>query len=171
MVFFGYNSAFSLTLKRKFKSKFHQEYSDFMKDMIGKGYAVRVSQNQLSRQDIKLWYVPHHGIYHPQKRKLRVFFACGASFQSTSLNNELLQGPDIANSLVGVLTCFKKEEVAIMADIESMYYQVKVPEEDTDLLRFLWWPEGNIEQDMEEYKMTVLPDMCQLCPKKDGTGQ
>lgn len=42
-----------------------------------------------------------------------------------------------------------------MADIEAMYYQVKVPEEDTDLMRFLWWPEGNIEQDMEEYKMTV----------------
>lgn len=42
-----------------------------------------------------------------------------------------------------------------MADIKAMYYQVKVPEEDTDLMCFLWWPEGNIEHDMEEYKMTV----------------
>lgn len=42
-----------------------------------------------------------------------------------------------------------------MADIEAMYYQVTVPEDDTNLMRFLWWPEGNIEQNMEEYKMTV----------------
>lgn len=42
-----------------------------------------------------------------------------------------------------------------MADIEAMYYQVKFPEEDTDLMRFLWWPQGDIEQDMEENKMTV----------------
>ncbi|KAI3359305.1 hypothetical protein L3Q82_002621 [Scortum barcoo] len=115
-----------LTLKRKFKRNpiFHQEYSDFMKDMIEKGYAIRVSQNQLSQQDGKLWYVPHHGVYHPQKRKLPVVFDCCASFQGTSLNTELLQGPDLANSLVGVLTRFRKEEVAIMADIEAMYYQL-----------------------------------------------
>lgn len=147
----------ALTLKRKFKRNpvFYQEYSDFMKDMIEKGYAIRVPENQLKCQDGKVWYVPHHGVRHPQKKKLRVVFDCGASFHGTSLNDELLQGPDLANSLVGVLTRFRKEEVAIMADIEAMYYQVKVPEEDTDLMRFLWWPEGNIEQDMVEYKMTV----------------
>ncbi len=147
----------ALALKKKFKRNlvFHQEYSDFMKDMITKGYAVRVPENQLKCQDGKKWYVPHHGVYHPQKKKLRVVFDCGASFQGTSLNNELLQGPDLANTLVGVLTRFRKEEVAIMADIKAMYHQVKVPEDDTNLMRFLWWPEGNVEQNMEEYKMTV----------------
>lgn len=147
----------ALTLKRKLKRNpgFHQEYTEFMEDMIDKGYAVRVPKDQLNHQNGKVWYIPHHGVYHPQKRKLRAVFDCAASFQGTSLNSELLQGPDLANSLVGVLTRFRKEEVAIMADIEAMYYQVKVPEEDTDLLRFLWWPEGDIEQTMVEYKMTV----------------
>lgn len=74
-----------------------------MKDMIEKGYTVRVPENQLNCQDGKLWYVPHHGVYHPQKKKLQVVFDCGARFQGTLLNNELLQGPDLANSLVGVL--------------------------------------------------------------------
>lgn len=43
----------------------------------------------------------------------------------------------------------------MMADIESMFYQVRVPDEDTDLLRFLWWPEGNLKSNVVEYRMHV----------------
>ena len=54
-----------------------------------------------------------------------------------------------------------------MADIKSMFYQVKVPEEDTDLLRFLWWPEGDLSREGEEFRMTVHLFWCyvfaQLC--------
>ncbi len=28
--------------------------------------------------------------------------------------------------------------------MESMFYQVRVPEEDADMLRFLWWSGGNL---------------------------
>ncbi len=47
-----------------------------------------------------------------------------------SLNTELLQGPDLTNSLVGVLLRFRQEPIAMMADIKSMYYQVRVPRSD-----------------------------------------
>lgn len=36
-----------------------------------------------------------------------------------------------------------------------MFYQVKVPEEDADLLRFLWWLEGDLNSDVEEFRMKV----------------
>lgn len=42
-----------------------------------------------------------------------------------------------------------------MSDIEAMYHQVRVPPEDSDLLRFLWWPEGNLKKPLQEYKMVV----------------
>jgi hypothetical protein len=42
-----------------------------------------------------------------------------------------------------------------MADVEAMFYQVRVSESDCDLLRFLWWPEGNLNQESEEYQMLV----------------
>ena len=42
-----------------------------------------------------------------------------------------------------------------MADVKAMFYQVKVPEKDADLLRFLWWPDGNLSEEMEEFRMTV----------------
>ena len=36
-----------------------------------------------------------------------------------------MQGPDLVSSLIGVLICFWKEQVAITADIESMFHQVQ----------------------------------------------
>ena len=61
----------------------------------------------------------------------------------------------MTNSLVGVLSRFRQEPVTIIADVEAMYYQVRVPEDDTDLLRFLWWPAGDLSQNIAEYKMVV----------------
>lgn len=89
------------------------------------------------------------------RRKLRVVFDCTASYQGVSLNNELLQGPDLTNTLIGVLTRFRKETIGMMADIESMFYQVRLPEEDSDLLRFLWWPDSDLKQEPAEYRMCV----------------
>lgn len=96
------------SLKRKFKRNetFHEEYTTFLSDVIDKGYAEAVPQEQLRRKDRRVWYIPHHGVYHPRKRKLRVVFDCGASFNGTSLNSELLQGPDLTNRLIGVLLRF-----------------------------------------------------------------
>lgn len=42
-----------------------------------------------------------------------------------------------------------------MADVESMFHQVKVPPEDADLLRFLWWPDGDVSKELQEYRMEV----------------
>lgn len=88
-------------------------------------------------------------------KKHRVVFDCGASYQGTSLNTQLLQGPDLANSLIGVLSRFHQEPVVFIADIEAMFYQVKVPEKDSDLMRFLWWPNGNLDGELEEFKMVA----------------
>lgn len=42
-----------------------------------------------------------------------------------------------------------------MCDIEAMFYQVRVPQEDRDLLRFLWWENGDTSREPQEYRMTV----------------
>ena len=77
-------------------------------------------------------------VRHPVKLKLCVVFDCGASFQGPLLNQQLLQGLDLTSSLVVVLTRFRQETVAIMANVEAMFHQVRVNREDTDLFRFLW---------------------------------
>ena len=53
------------------------------------------------------------------------------------LMGNFLTGPDLTNQLIGVLIQFLEEHVAIMADIEAMFYQVKVAEKHRSFLRFL----------------------------------
>lgn len=115
-----------------------------MDDIIARGDAERVPEEDFNKTPA--WYIPHHGVYHPQKPgKIGVIFDCSARFQDTSLNDHLLTGPELTNNLVGVLCRFRRGPVAIMCDIERMFHQFYVKTEDQDYLRFLWWEEGNLE--------------------------
>ena len=72
-------------------ASYHDEYTKFLTDVINKGYAEQVPQHQLEPCKGKVWYIPHHGVYHPKKKTLRVVFDCGAEFKGVSLNSQLLQ--------------------------------------------------------------------------------
>ena len=89
------------------------------------------------------------------KDKLRVVFDAAAKFNDSCLNSQLIPGPDLTSSLVGVLLRFREELVPFTADIESMFHQVKVPSEQQDVFRFLWWPNGDLNAPLVEYQMTV----------------
>ena len=67
-------------------------------------------------------------------------FDCEARYKGTSLNDQLLRGPELTNSLFGVLVSFRQEPVALdlSSDIEVMFHQVMVDPKDVDALRFLW---------------------------------
>jgi len=132
-------------------SKYKEDYVAFMQKMLEEGHAEKAPERYET-----VWYVPHHGVYHPKKpEKLRVVFDCSADFQGHSLNRHLLQGPDLTNSLVGILCRFRQEPVAFACDIEGMFHQVHVNEEHRDLLRFLWWEQGDTTKAPTEYRMTV----------------
>ena len=62
---------------------------------------------------------------------------------------------DLTNQIVGVLTRFHEEPVAIMGDIESMFHQVMVPREDRSLLRFLSWEGHDINGSAKDFEMCV----------------
>ena len=47
--------------------------------------------------------------------------------------------------------------MAIHADIKFMFHQMRIPAKDRDLLRFMWWKNGTVEEDIEEYRMTAYP--------------
>ena len=61
--------------------------------------------------------MPIFGVYNPQKQcQVRAVFDSLATFQGVSLNSVLLSGPDLTNSILGVLLRFRRETVAISVD-------------------------------------------------------
>ena len=58
----------------------------------------------------------------------------------------------LSHHLIGWSLKFRQEQVAIMADIKAMFHQLKEEEEEhSDYLRFVWWPQGNLEQELEPH--------------------
>lgn len=106
-----------------------------MSEIIQRGDAEEV--NDCGKGET--WYLPHHCVFHPKKpNKLRVVFDCSARYNGCSLNDHLLQGPDMINNLNGILIRFRQHPIALMCDVEKMYHQFHVSESDRDYLHFLW---------------------------------
>ena len=139
-------------LKRKFMkdNKFFQDYLKFMENLLRSDYARRSDASPSG----KTWYIPHHRVYHPSKPdKIPVVFDCSAEFQGRPINKELLSGPDLTNQIIGVLTRFREVKIAIIGDVEAMYHQVQVPEDQQSFLKFLWCHNHDIDREPHDYVM------------------
>ena len=131
-------------------SELCETYTEKMQYLIDKEHAEPVVKD--TKPEGATWYLPHHPVFHPKKPgKMRIVFDCAARKNGISLNDRVLQGPDLTNSLLGVLLRFRQEPIAIMADIEAMFHQVYVTPRNRDALRFLWWPNGDMERDAQEF--------------------
>ncbi len=76
-------------------------------------------------------------------------FDSSAPYQGISLNDVLLSGPDLNNTLLGVLLRFRKEQVAISADIQQMFYSFVVREDHRNYLRFLWYKDNDTSKTLQ----------------------
>ncbi|XP_064462317.1 uncharacterized protein LOC135372779 [Ornithodoros turicata] len=134
------------TLQRKPEMKEH--FVTFMQDLMQKGHAEPAPPRSESSP---CWYLPNFGVYHPRKpNQIRVVFDSSAKYRGVSLNDALLSGSDMTNNLVGVLLPFRKEAVAVTADIQRTFYCFFVREEDRDFLRFFWFREDDINGEVGE---------------------
>ena len=152
----GYALQRMKSVKRKMlrEKGFAEEYAAFMSKLFTAGYAQVVPEGRSKERG---WFLPHHGVYHPTKKKIRVVFDCSAEKDDVSLNSKLMQGPDFSNSMIGVLLRFRKGCIPFTADIESMYHQVRVPVEHRKYLRFFWWKNDDCRKDLVECEMCVHP--------------
>ena len=141
-------------LKKKLQKdeKFYTDFVAFMDNLFNKGYVSESTGIQTSH----FWYIPHHSVYYPHKPdKIQVVFDCSSEFQGRGLNKELLSEPDLTNQIVGILSRIRENEIALMTDIESMFYQVRVSEEHRRYFKFLWWKDGKYENSVTDCEMNV----------------
>ncbi|XP_026042220.1 uncharacterized protein LOC113033090 [Astatotilapia calliptera] len=143
------------SLKRNLarKPEMSQHFFSFMGKIFENGHA-EVAPPLTPNQE--RWYLPIFGVYHPKKPgNIRVVFDSSAQHEGVSLNDVLLKGPDLNNLLLGVLMRFRKDAIAVTADIKQMFHSFLVREEDRNFLRFFWFRDNSPTQDVIEYRMTV----------------
>ncbi|KAL3968170.1 collagen beta-1,O-galactosyltransferase [Sarotherodon galilaeus] len=144
---------FSLLRKLERKPRMKDQFIAFMHKIFDNNHAEPALPLPKGKE---CWYLPMFGVYHPRKPdQIRVVFDSSAQCNGISLNDVLLTGPDLNNSLMGVLIRFRRERVAIMADIEQMFHCFVVREDHRDYLRFLWYRDNDPKKDIVEYRMRV----------------
>ena len=119
-------------------------------------FARKMSREEAEKTTDKTSYLPMHPVVNPNKPgKIRVVNDAAAEYMGSSLNKSLLTGPDLLSSLVGILLRFRIGRIAITADIEAMFHQVRVSSQDADSLRFLWKDDIYSNDLPDTYQMLV----------------
>ena len=143
--------------KTKFErdKEYFEEYKCFMTTMRELDFVEQVPDDEINTAEGKCWFLTHHGVRHKQKGKLRIVFDCSLKYKGVSLNDKLRKGPDLTNTLLGVLLRFRLEKVAVSGDICKMFYMIKLPKYDTNFVRFLWFKDDNFLADPVQYRLKV----------------
>ncbi|KRX77528.1 hypothetical protein T06_14535 [Trichinella sp. T6] len=83
----------------------------------------------------RTWYLPHHKVYQGSgdERKCRVVFDAAALYDGITLNSQLEEGRNLQIDLLRAILRFHRLCVGLQADIEKMYLQIRVREEDRDV--------------------------------------
>ena len=119
-------------------------------------YARKMTPEEARTTSERTWHMPVHPVTNPHKPgKIRLVNDGAAEYQGVSLNKKLVTGPDQLSSLVGILMRLRTNRVAIAADIEAMFHQVRVTKKDTDSLRFLWKDDFCADGPPDTYQMLV----------------
>ncbi|XP_011859184.1 PREDICTED: uncharacterized protein LOC105556702 [Vollenhovia emeryi] len=94
------------------------------------------------------FYMPHHAVIKESSNTTKVRIVFDASAKSTSgvsLNDILLIGPTIQDKLFSHLIRFRTYNYVITADIEKMYRQVLLHEDDRRFQQILWREDGKVK--------------------------
>ena len=146
----------SLQSKLRRDPDLHDKYRANIQEYVAKGYARKMLPSEVKNVGPKTWYLPHHPVFNINKPdKIRIVMDAAAKKDGVCLNDYLHTGPDLTNNLIGVLLRFRNHPIAIVADIASMFHQVRVKQEDKDALRFLWTDDVNSIGPPDVYQMLV----------------
>ena len=134
-------------------------YESQLKDLVARGFAREITEEELSiwkKNGGKTYYMAHQMALNPGSKStpVRTVFNNSQVFKGFSLNSSWALGPDIMNSLHGVLMRFREDLVGAQGDIAKMYYMIRVTIEEQMMQLFVWKFAG--EEQIRTFSMTRL---------------
>ncbi|XP_046142834.1 uncharacterized protein LOC123988088 [Osmia bicornis bicornis] len=149
-------------------------YSQFLTEYERLGHMHRVTPSELTAR--VAYYLPHHGVLRETgTTKVRVVFNGSHKTSSgLSLNDCLHSGPKLQNDLADVLLRWRQYAFVFLADVEKMYRQIRVHDDDQSLQRILWRRDsfGSIEEyalSTVTYGLACAPYLALRCLRQLST--
>lgn len=130
-------------------------YVNFMDEYLQMGHMEEVNKSVQTSE--RVFYLPHHPVLKLSSltTKLRVVFDASAKSSSgLALNDVLMCGPTVQEELFAILVRFRQHQYVIIADIEKMFRQVKIREEDRDLQRIVW--RSKPSEQLRTYRLSTV---------------
>ena len=145
--------AISFDRSLKYDEKKSKLVFEFMHKLFENGHAESIPSDDVCNE---VWYLPIFSVSSPKKPDaVRIVFDSSAKFQGICLNDVLLKGPSLYNSLLGILLRFRREAIAITGDIEQMFFNFHVHDVHRNFLRFIWHENNDLKGPLIDYRMTV----------------
>ena len=142
-------------------NKWYQENTDV--DVV-KGL-VRIWDQvefETTKTDLQ-WCTLHHTEVNSNKRD-KVRRVCNAASKSGGfpLNDILRARPDLLQKLIGIIFRFHEKQIALTAEVEAIFLQVKLPLSDFKVPRFLWRENNTKPILVYEWEHIFGPEVRQL---------
>jgi hypothetical protein len=141
----------SLEKKLNKSSNLKDQYRDFLEEYAELGHMTEVERPGSG------CYLPHHCIVREQKEttKLRVVFDCSAQTSSgKSLNDIQAIGPVVQSDLLSILLRFRANRYVLTADIEKMYRQIALNQQQRYLHLILW--RDQVDKPIKIFQLNTL---------------
>lgn len=106
---------------------------------------------------VKGCYLPHHAVIKASSSttQLRIVFdASRKTSNGRSLNDILFPGPILHNDLPSIITNWRFHSVAFTADLQQMFRQILVHDEDAQFQRVIW--RNHPSESIKEYYLKTV---------------
>ena len=115
-----------------------QKYDGVIQDQLSQGIVERVHSEPKGKE----FYIPHKAMIREmaESTKIRIVYdaSARANEKAPSLNDCLETGPPLQNKLWSVLVRNRFQSVALAGDLKQAFLQVRIREEDKDVMQFHW---------------------------------
>lgn len=136
------------------ESEWKVAYAAQVHEMVDRKAAVKLSKDILQSWTGPVWYISHMIAPNPHSvtTPVRLVWNSSQKYQSLSLNDMLIKGPDVLNPIRAVLLRFRTGVYAALGDIRKMYNSVWLENREVHLHRFLWRDTEDTE--IEDFAIT-----------------
>lgn len=129
-----------------------EAYKSFMNEYESLGH-MKASHSNPTLE----YFMPHHCVLRPESTSsaLRVVFNASAKTTSgLSLNDCMERGPNLQQDLQGLIIRWRQYRFVCCADIEKMFRQILVQEQDQHYQKIVW--RESTRAPIQEYQLTTV---------------